>query len=76
MLLLIYCSKYFTLFVGVLCVSVFCHALLCVPSIVAIIFEGKRKLVVLFFIVLVMSCYCKCSVALPRDALGWPPVCD
>ena len=23
-----------------------------------------------------MSCYCKCPVALPHDAVGWSAVCD
>ena len=28
------------------------------------------------FIVLRMSCYCKCSVILPHTAVGWSDVCD
>ena len=28
------------------------------------------------FIVFWMSCYCKCPVALPNDAVGWSAVCD
>ena len=28
------------------------------------------------FIVLQMSCYCKCSVALPLTAMSWSAVCD
>ena len=28
------------------------------------------------FIVFRMSCYCKCSVALPQNAVGWSVVCD
>ena len=27
------------------------------------------------FIVIRMSCYCKCSVTLPHDAVGWSAVC-
>ena len=27
-------------------------------------------------LVLQMSCYCKCSVALPHSAVGWSAVCD
>ena len=38
---------YFQLFVGVLCWSLFCYALLCVHSIFAIILKRKRKLVAL-----------------------------
>ena len=45
MLLLIYCLMYFPLFVGVLCLSLFCYALLCVHSSFAIILKRKRKLV-------------------------------
>ena len=36
---------YFPLFVGVLCLSLFCYALLCVHSSFAIILKRKRKLV-------------------------------
>ena len=42
LLLLIYCSMYHTLFVGVLCLSLFCNSLL--PSFV-IILKRKRELV-------------------------------
>ena len=28
------------------------------------------------FIVLRMSCYCKCVVTLPHGAVGWSAVCD
>ena len=37
----------FPLLVGVLCLSLFCYALLCVHSSFAIISKGKRKLVAL-----------------------------
>ena len=47
MLLLIYCLMYFPLFVGVLCLSLFCYVLLCVHSSFAIILKRKRRLVVL-----------------------------
>ena len=36
---------YFPLFVGVLCLSLFCNALLCVHPSLAIFLERKRKLV-------------------------------
>ena len=45
---------YFSLFVGVLCLSLFCYALLCVHSSFAIILKRKRKLVAL----LLLSCRC------------------
>ena len=49
LLLLIYCLIYFSLFVGVLCLSLFCYALFCVHSCFAIIWKRKRKLVVLLY---------------------------
>ena len=50
LLLLIYCLMYFPLFVGVLCLSLFCYALLCVHSSFVIILKRKRKLVALLFL--------------------------
>ena len=44
LLLLINCLMYFPLFVGVLCLSLFCYALLCVHSSFAIVLKRKRKL--------------------------------
>ena len=41
---------YFPLFVGVLCLSLFCFALLCVLSSFAIILKRKRKLVALLLL--------------------------
>ena len=41
---------YFTLFVGVLCLSLFCYALLCVHSSFAIILKRKRRLVALLLL--------------------------
>ena len=41
---------YFPLFVGVLCLSLFCYAVLCVHSSFAIILERKRKLVALLLL--------------------------
>ena len=50
LLLLIYCLMYFPLFVGVLCLSLFCYSLLCVHSSFAIILKRKRKLVALLLL--------------------------
>ena len=50
LLLLIYCLIYFPLFVGVMCLSLFCYALLCVHSSFVIILKRKRKLVVLLLL--------------------------
>ena len=50
LLLLIYCSVGITLFVRVLCSSLFCYALICVHSSFAIILKRKRKLVVLLIL--------------------------
>ena len=41
---------YFPLFVGVLCLSLFCYALLCVHSSFEIILKWKRKLVALLLL--------------------------
>ena len=51
LLLLIYCLMYFPLFVGALCLSLFCYALLCVHSSFAIILKRReRKLVALLLL--------------------------
>ena len=51
--------------------------ILCVVSSFAIILKRKRELAGWFaLIVSQMSCYCKCSVALPYDAVLWHAVCD
>ena len=50
LLLLIYCLMYFPLFVGALCLYLFCYALLCVHSSLAIILKRKRKLVALLLL--------------------------
>ena len=56
---------------GVLCLFLFWYALLCaLPS-----FEEERT-GSFAFIVLWISCYCKCSVALPHDVVGWSGVYD
>ena len=44
LLLMIYCLMYLPLFVGVLCLSLFVYALLCVHFSLAIILKRKRKL--------------------------------
>ena len=41
---------YFPLFVGILCLSLFCYALLCVYSSFAIILKRKRKMVALLLL--------------------------
>ena len=41
---------YFPLFVGVLCLSLFCYALLCVDSSFAITLKRKKKLVALLLL--------------------------
>ena len=62
----------FSLFVGVLCLSLFCYALLCVHS----SFEEEEKPGCFAIIVLQMYCYYKCSVSIPRGAVDWSAVCD
>ena len=50
LLLLIYCLMYLPSFVGVLCLSLFCYALLCVHSSFAITLKRKKKLVALLLL--------------------------
>ena len=51
LLMLVYnCLMHFPLFVAVLCLSLFCYALLCVHSSFAIILKRKRKLVALLLL--------------------------
>ena len=61
---------------GGLCLSFFWYVLLYVLYSVAIILTRKRQLVAFFFIVLWMSCYYKCPVALPHGAMDWSAACD
>ena len=62
---------------GVLCLSLSCCALLCVLSSFTVILKRKRgRAGCLAFIVLRMSCKCKCSVTLPHGAVGWSALCD
>ena len=58
LLLLIYCLTYFPLFVGVLCLSLICFALLYVQSSFAIILKRKRIL----FALLLLSYRCLVNV--------------
>ena len=62
---------YFPLFVEVLCLYLFCYALLCCNDL-----EEEEKAGRFTIIVLQMYCYYKCSVALPHSAVGWSIVCD
>ena len=76
LLLIIYYFMYIPLFVGVLCWSLFRYALLYVLSSFAIFLTRKKEPGCFTFIVFLMSCYCKCPVALPHGAVGWSAVCD
>ena len=77
LLLLIHCLMFFPLFVGILCLSLFCYALFCVLSSFAIISKRKRNLVALLLLSYrSMYCYYKCSVALVHSAVGWSAVYD
>ena len=60
----------------VLCWSLFWYALLYVFCCFAIILMGKREMLALLLLSFGMYCYCKCSVAFPRGAVGWSAVCD
>ena len=68
LLLLIYCLMYFALFARVLCLSLFCYALLCGHSSFAIILKRNRKLVAL----LLLSYSCIVAVNVLRLFLTVP----
>ena len=70
LLMLIYCLMYFPLFVGVLCLSLFCYALPCVHSSFAI------ESWLLCYHCLTDVLFYKCSVTLPHGAMGCSAVCD
>ena len=63
---------HFLLFVGVLCL--FCITLCSFQF--CNYLEEEERAGCSAFIVLRMSCYCKCFVALPHGAMGWSEVCD
>ena len=56
--------------------SLFYCAYLCVISSFYDHLEEKKRAGCFAFIVLRMSCYCKCSLTLPHGAVGWCAVCD
>ena len=64
------------MFVGVLCLSLFCYALLCVHFSFVIYFKRKRKLVALLFFFKQMYYYYTCSVAFSHGAVSWSAACD
>ena len=66
---MIYCLMYFSLFVGVLCLSLFCYALLCDHSSFAIIMNEQE--------LLSYRCIVTINVLwLSPCAMGWSAVCD
>ena len=68
LLLFVRCLKCFPLVTGVLCLSLFCCALLCVLPSFDIILKKKRELVGLQ-----VSC---CNICLSRGAVGSSALCD
>ena len=66
---------YFPLFMGVLYLSLFgMHYF--VSFLVFNHLEEEARAGCFAFVVLRMSCYCICSVALPYGVVGWYAVCD
>ena len=59
---------YFQVFVGVLCLSLYCYTLLCVHFSFANILKRKRKLVAL----LLLSCRCIITITVPWLFLAVP----
>ena len=71
LLLLICCLVCFPLVVWVLCL--FCCAFV---SILVLQSSWRGRACCFAFIVLRMTCYCKCSVTLPHGTVGWSVMCD
>ena len=59
---------------GVLCLSLFCYALLCVHFSYAIILKRKRKVVAL--LLLSYRCIVTINVMWLFRAVGWSAVCE
>ena len=57
-----------------MCLSLFWYALLCALPSFANHLEEEEGDGSFSFIVLRISCYCKCSVAFPHDLVGWSGV--
>ena len=74
-MLLTRCLLLLPLFVAVCVWSLFYNAQLSVRFSCAPITLRKREMVALI-IMFLLSCDYKCSVHLPRGAVGWPAVCD
>ena len=58
---------------GVICLSLFYYALLCVHYVEE---EEGENAGCFAIIILQMYCCYKCSEALPHGAVGWSAVCD
>ena len=59
--------------------SVFVFALVCItlcPLWFCIHLDEEKRAGCFAFIVFCMSCYYKCCVVLPQDAIGWSAVCE
>ena len=74
MLLLIYCLMFFPLFVGVLCLSLFCYALLCVHSSFFNHFKEEDKSVC--FAIFVLQIYSDYKFSVTHGAVGLSAVCN
>ena len=58
---------------GILCLSLFWYAYFA-PSLVCNHLEEEERAGSFVFTVLLISCYCKCSVSFPHDVVGWSGV--
>ena len=68
---------YLPLFVGVLCLYLFCYALLCVHSSCVIILKREKAGCFANLVLQMYSyCYYKCSESLTHGAVGRSAVCD
>ena len=67
---------YFPLFVGVLCLSLFCYAFLCVHSSLAFILKRTRNVVALLILSYRWIVSINVMWLLLMVPMGWSAVCD
>ena len=73
--MLIHCLLLHPLYVGFLLVLVLLYSAQCPPWLCNHLDEEERAGCITL-IVFLMSCDCKCSVALPRGIVCWSAMCD
>ena len=75
LLLLINCFMHFPLFVGILYLAFILLCITLCPHWFSNHLDDEERACCFALFVFLVSCNCKCSVALPRVAIGWSAVC-